>query len=345
MRFVVANTHVPFVRGGAELLAEWLCEKLIEYGHQADVIRLPFRWNPADHILDHVLAIRLLSLANVDRVIALKFPAYCIRHESKIVWLLHQFRQAYDLWGTPYQDIPSTPEGFAIRDAIVNTDTACLGEATRIYTNSKVTADRLKRYNGIDSSVLHPPLRDTTGYRCEAFGNYVFCPSRISDLKRQYLLIESMQHVRSDVRLVLAGNPDDAASLHRVSEAIREHGVGDRVELISRWISDDEKKALFANALACAYIPYDEDSYGYVTLESLQSSKPVITCSDSGGALELVEHGVTGLVVPPDPRNLAEAIEELGSDRRRAVELGRVGFERLGSMKISWDTVVEALTR
>ena len=42
---------------------------------------------------------RNLRLYNVDRTIALKFPAYLIPHTEKTLWLLHQFRQAYDLYG------------------------------------------------------------------------------------------------------------------------------------------------------------------------------------------------------------------------------------------------------
>ena len=55
----------------------------------------------------------------------------------------------------------------------------------------------------------------------------------------------------------------------------------DRVALLGH-IPDAEKYAWYANALAVAYPPYDED-YGYVTLEAMLSAKPVITCADSGG--------------------------------------------------------------
>jgi len=75
--------------------------------------RIPFRWDPPEKILESILACRLMRLPNVDRVIAFKFPAYFLPHDNKILWLVHQFRQAYDLWGTPYQGMASTPENAA----------------------------------------------------------------------------------------------------------------------------------------------------------------------------------------------------------------------------------------
>src|SRR6202161_2315484 len=138
MKGAIGNNQAPFVRGGAELLAEWLSAKLQQYGHQAEIVRIPFQWNPPERIVDHMLAARLVRLANVERVVALKFPAYYVPHENKVLWLLHQFRQVYDLWGTSFQGIPNTPTGHSIRDAVVEADRIHLKEAKRIYTNSKI---------------------------------------------------------------------------------------------------------------------------------------------------------------------------------------------------------------
>src|ERR1700684_1330059 len=154
MKGAIGNNQAPFVRGGAELLAEWLSAKLQQYGHQAEIVRIPFQWNPPERIVDHMLAARLVRLANVDRVVAFKFPAYYVPHGSKVLWLLHQFRQASALWGTPYQDIPATPAGHRIRDAVMDADRCYLQEAERIYTNSKIVGHRLNLYNGLESEIL-----------------------------------------------------------------------------------------------------------------------------------------------------------------------------------------------
>jgi glycosyltransferase involved in cell wall biosynthesis len=101
----------------------------------------------------------------------------------------------------------------------------------------------------------------------------------------------------------------------------------------------------FRQALGCAYIPYDEDSYGYVTLESYLSRKPVITCTDSGGTDALVKDGVTGCLVASEPRALATAMDSLYADRQRARRMGEDGFDLVQALRINWDNVIEKLTK
>jgi glycosyltransferase involved in cell wall biosynthesis len=342
MKVAIVNAQAPFVRGGAELLADALRDKLAEHGHQAEVIRIPFAWQPADVILDHMLAVRQLKLGNCDRVIALKFPAYYVEHDSKVLWLLHQFRQAYDLHGSVYHLFPDTPEGRAIRDMIQRADDLHLSRARRIYTNSEVTSERLRKFNGLASKVLYPPLWDQEGYRCDGYGTYIFAAGRLSASKRQALLVEAMRYVQSKVRLVVAGPPEGPETLGELERLVAQHGLSDRVELIGRWLDEDEKRDLFAQALGSAYVPYDEDSYGYVTLESCLSRKAVVTCTDAGGVLALVRDGETGYVVPPSPKELAAAFDRLAGDGV-ARRLGENAFGLASELNISWDHVVDTL--
>jgi glycosyltransferase involved in cell wall biosynthesis len=97
---------------------------------------------------------------------------------------------------------------------------------------------------------------------------------------------------------------------------------------------------LYAGTLAVVFPPYDED-YGYVTLEAFLAGKPVVTTTDAGGPLEFVEDGVTGFVVAPDPRAIADAIARLAADRRGAADLGAAGRER--ARAITWTGVVDRL--
>lgn len=344
MRIAVVNNWVPFLRGGAEHLAEALPRKFREYGHRAILIRLPFCWQPPSKVIDHIVAARCVRLDDVDRMIGLKFPAYYVPHPNKVLWLLHQFRQVYDLWHTPEQDLPDTPEVRQVRDVVFQSDRRFLPEYRKIYTNSHVTGDRLKRFNDIDSEVLFPPLLETALFRCELYGDAVFCPSRITLSKRQHLLVEAMAHTRTPVRLVIAGGPETQADVARLEEIVEEHGLNRRVTLLPRFISEDEKASLMAAALACAYLPYDEDSYGYVTLEAYHSRKAMITCTDAGGILILVKHGETGLVVPPEPKALGAAMDQLYSDRQLARRLGESGYDAMLGLNITWENVIQKLT-
>ena len=346
MRIAIVNNAAPFTFGGAEFLAENLKKELSRRGHPAIVVRIPFQWEPCQSIPEQILACRFLHLGDdyFDRVIALKFPAYFVPHRDKVLWLLHQFRQAYDLWGTPYQGIPDTSEGRAIRAAIMQADNTYLAEAKRIYTNNGVVSRRLKRFNGLDSEVLYPPLMDAELYHCAGYGDFLFYPSRISDGKRQVLALEALRHCRSGVKLVIAGRPDNAAALARCEASVRACGVGDRVEIRSTFITQAEKADLLARCLGAVYIPYDEDSYGYVSLEAYHARKPVITCTDSGGALDVVRDGETGLVTAAEPVALAAAMDRLYEDRAEAQRLGQAGFELIQTLDISWDRVVARLT-
>ena len=344
MRIIIASTIVPFVRGGGTAIVFDLTRAFQERGHEVEQVLIPF--HPSQETMtEQMLGLRLLDLeASADLLVAIRTPSYVVEHPNKVVWFIHHHRASFDLWPTGYRDLPLDRDGLQQRIHLFDADNWHLRRARRLFANSTVTADRLRRFNGLDAEVLYPPLGDESGFRCDSWGDYVFYPSRLVHIKRQVLLVEAMAQVQTDVRLVIAGAPRTPADLERIERAIARCGVGDRVELLADWISEERKRDLFANALACAYIPYDEDSYGYVSLEAFHSHKPVITCSDSGGTLELVEDEVTGLVTEPDASSLADAFDRLRRNPAAARDMGEAGYERMRDLHITWDHVVDRLT-
>lgn len=343
MRIAVVNTQTPFIRGGAEQLGEWLVDQLREHGHRAELVSLPCRWHPPRSLLEHALAARLMRIADVDRVIALKFPSYYIPHDDKVLWVLHQHRPVYDMWGTPFGLSDTTEERY-IRGAILEADNRLLAEARRVYVISQVVGRRMRSFNGVEPTVLYPPLGAEQSYYPGKPGNYLFFPSRIHSVKRQELAAEAMRHVSSDVRLVIAGDADLVGTdLDRLSMLIADSELRGRVELLAGWLPERRKLELLAHCLGVLFPPYNED-YGFVTLEGFLSSKPVITCTDSGGPVELVEDGVSGWVAEPDSRSIAEAIDRLAASREHAARMGLSGRERVRELGIDWDHVIEELT-
>ena len=346
MRIAIVTVQAPFVRGGAEVLADGLETRLRARGHAVDVVRVPFKWYPPQTIADHMLACRLLRVdgGNPDRVIALKFPAYLVPFEDKKVWLLHQFRQAYELWGTPLAGMPDTVETRALRDMIVRADNACLRGTKGLFTISQTVADRLRRFNHIEvDDVLYHPLDRPELYGSGEYGDYFFFPGRQNEMKRQHLAVEAMRHVRAPFRLVLAGKPECDEYGQRLRADVERWGLGDRVVFLG-WVSDEEKARHTAGACALLYLAFDEDSYGYVTLEGFHSHKAVVTCTDSGGTTELVEHEHNGLIVEPTPEALAAAMEALYADRRRTRDLGAAAHRTLSRRRIDWEIVLDRLT-
>jgi len=343
MNILICTTQVPFTTGGAESHVAGLRDAFLAAGHNAEIAALPFKWYPPSEIMHSALAWRLLDLSeangrHIDLVIGMKFPAYLAPHENKVLWVMHQHRSAYNLWDTPFDDLSTYPDGAQVREWIRQVDNELIPQAKKVFANSKTVADRLRRYNNISSEPLyHPPPRAQLLHEGDQ-GDYVFYPSRLEPAKRQALLIEAAQHLQSSLKIVLAGGSSDVA---RYNALVKEFRVADRV-CLRGFVTEDEIVELYANALAVCYLPFDED-YGYVTLEGMLSGKPVVAPTDGGGATEFIEHGQDGLIVEPDPRAIAAALDTLYSDKAATRAMGRRGREKVTAMNLSWQHVVEKL--
>jgi glycosyltransferase involved in cell wall biosynthesis len=339
VRVAVCQPQVPFERGGTEVLTEALVAELRQSGHETDLVTVPFKWYPGARVLSQALLWRLLDLeeANgrpIDRVIATKFPSYAVRHPNKVVWLFHQFRQAYDLHGTELGQFGDDPAGRATRRKIQGLDQATLGEARQLFAISQNVADRLQSSTGLQAEVLYPPPQQLD-FRCEEYGDFVLSVGRLDRAKRVDLLLEAAA-TGDGLRLVVAGDGPDR---ERLESLAREFGLDGRVTFTGR-VDNDELADLYARCLAVYYAPVDED-YGLVPYEALMSEKPVVTTRDAGGPLEIVVDGETGRVCEPTPAAVAEACLWLRSHPSETRELGVVGRER--AERVTWDRVIERL--
>lgn len=343
MKVLVVNNMAPFVWGGAEELAVHLQRNLRAAGHESEVLRIPFQWEPARRIPSQMLMVRAFELWNVDRVIALKFPAYYIRHPHKTLWLLHQYRQAYDLHDAGQTNLPQGEVGDELRALIRSADNESFAESRRIYTNSEVTRQRLLKYNGFDAHVLLPPINDPEIFVSDSAGDYVFAGGRVNGMKRQHLLIEAIARCPSSVRLIVGGPPDSAADGQRLRQLVEQLGLQDRVRLDLRFLPRDVYAQYVNGAAAVAYLPYDEDSLGYVAMEAATAGKALITTTDSGGVLGLVKPGQTGWVVQPDAESLAQALAAVFESAGRARDLGSGARALWNSLGINWPRTIEAL--
>ena len=338
---LVCEAQVPFVHGGAEILVRELVRELRARGHRAELVSLPFKWYPKEEILPHAAAWRLIDLSEsngrpVDAVIATKFPTYFVRHPHKATWLVHQYRAAYELCGTPYGDFGHTELDVGLREKLVRLDTEMLTECRALYSIARTTAARLAKYNGLQAPVLYHPPRLAPRLTAGEYGDYVLSVGRIESVKRVDLVVRAMAAVDSPLRLLVAGEGTQRDNVERLAEEV---GVANRVTFLGR-VGDDEIIDLYAGALAVIYPPYDED-FGYVTLEAFLARKPVVTCSDSGGPTEFVVDGVNGYICEPAPEALAAAINHLATNRGRARALGDAGHQV--ASPITWDGVIEKL--
>ena len=334
MDVLVCGAQVPFASGGAELAMENLVAAVRAAGHRCELVRLPVAWEKG-RIFDAPLAWRMVPL-DADLVIATNFPSYYARHPRKVVWLFHQHRAAYDAIDAAWSDFGTDDVSLEALRLLAEWDTRALAEAERLFTLSAVVARRLAVFNGLVGTPLYhpPPLHDRL--HAGPQGDYVFCPTRLAANKRPDLVIEGVAAARSSVRAVIAGRGSLEAELRALAEA---RGVAARVDMPG-FVSDEEVIELYANSLAVIYAPLDED-YGYVTLQAFLAGKPVITARDSGGVLEWVEDGVTGLVTDGTPAAIGQAIDLLAAEPELARKMGEAGRERVASL--SWKPVIDRL--
>ena len=143
--------------------------------------------------------------------------------------------------------------------------------------------------------------------------------------------------------MVIAGVPEDPAYADEIKVLAEAPALRGRVSLRLEWISEEEKERLLEDCLCVVYLPLDEDSYGYPTLEAAKHGKCVITTLDSGGVQEFLEHGITGLVVQPTVSSLSRAYDQLFDNPRLATDLGAANYRACSSHSISWDIVVNGL--
>ncbi|HEV7414643.1 MAG TPA: glycosyltransferase family 4 protein, partial [Tianweitania sediminis] len=306
-------------------------------------IRIPFRFDPPAAAHEAMAQAQSLDFTRygggqIDAMICLKFPAYLIEHPNRALWLLHQHRPAYDLYNTPYGWTQGHRETDKLRAEIIAADKKSIGGARAVFTIAERVSQRLMQHNKIPSRALYHPPSDEAAFHCAEAMPYIFAPSRLEILKRQDLLLQAVAACSRPLQVIFGGTGGRRSFLEDMA---RDLGITDRVRFLGE-ISRAEMIALYSNATAVFFGPLDED-YGYVTLEAMLSSKPVITCTDSGGPLEFVVHGETGLVCAPNGEAIAEALLRLMDNPAQAAAMGQAGRVRYDEMAIGWQPVVDAL--
>jgi glycosyltransferase involved in cell wall biosynthesis len=376
---VIAPSPVPFVFGGAERLWLGLVAAInASTAHQADLIKVPTREHTLPDLLRSYLAFASLDLSGFDCVISTKYPAWSITHDHHVVYLQHKLRGLYDAYPAPMpREVAQGPQSvvaFARWLAQQEGNVASLAECCQRYAALEahlgprdpalalpgplarqlvhyfdrltLAPARIRRYAaisqrvraradyfppGVSIAVVHHPtsLQNLRGGRYE----YFLAPSRLDRPKRIDLAIEALKQSGVDRVLKIAGTGKDEARLRRLA-------AGDsRIEFLGH-VPDDQLALLYRDALAVLFTPEDED-YGLIALEAQLCAKPVITTTDAGGVLELIQDGVCGQVVAPAAPAIAAALRRLDRDPGEAERLGHAGERR--ARAIGWEPVIETL--
>jgi glycosyltransferase involved in cell wall biosynthesis len=339
VRIAVLRPQVPFARGGAEIFTDELVDELRARGHDADLVSVPFKWYPGARVLTQAFLWRMLDLEEadgraIDMVVATKFPSYVVRHRDKRVWLVHQFRQAYELDGTELGQFGPSPEDRALRRKVQELDRVALGEATRLFATSFNVAGRLERSTGLQAEVLpHPP--QALAYRTGPSEGFVLSASRLDRAKRIDLLLEGAALQPGFNGVVASDGPDR----ERLQALAHERGLDGRVHFEGR-VSAERLAELYATCSSVYYAPIDED-FGMGPYEAFLSGKPVLTTTDAGGPLDVVHDRRTGLVVAPDAAAIGQAAAWLEEHADEASAFGRAG--KALADEVTWDLAIARL--
>lgn len=157
MRVLVVNSGEPFARSATDETARTLAQALENEGHASEVLRVPFSPTPSHAIPAQAAMIRLFELTNVDRVVALDFPSYLIRHPEKVIWLIDRPPVISTLWeDQPDEQLPGI-DAVNWRQVVNNADHAAFNEARAILVTSGQVRHRLRRFNGAVATVVPLP--------------------------------------------------------------------------------------------------------------------------------------------------------------------------------------------
>jgi len=167
----------------------------------------------------------------------------------------------------------------------------------------------------------------------------LFTPGRICKYKGFGVLIEAISLVvekHKNIRIVIAGKGPYHGKLIKL---IKRLNLADYVKLVGVVPYEEIKKLYFYSDIV-VFPSLHPEPLGRVPIEAMVAGKPVIA-SRVGGVPEVVDDGVTGILVPPnDPRALAETIILLVENEDLRREMGRRGRE-LVFKKFNPDIIVE----
>ena len=164
--------------------------------------------------------------------------------------------------------------------------------------------------------------------------NMIFACRQLFPRKGIRFLLEAAAQLKPkypDLQVVLAGDGFERPQLARLAADL---GIGSDVTFLG-WVPNTDLPPYY-RAAAVSVIPSLEEGFGIPAAEAMGCEVAVVA-SDAGGLPEVVEHGVTGLVVPRgDSGALAQAIGSLLADPQRRRAMGQAGRERALRL-FDWD--------
>src|SRR5256714_4219949 len=333
--------HLQKVAGisGSEAHLLSLLPRLRERGWDVRMVMLhenePGAWDFASALRARGVPLDAIPLrADFDPVAFVRLVAYLVRTRPTILHTHLVHADAYGLLAGTVSRVPirfSTKHGFnEFREApyFGLLDRAFASLAHVHIAISRGLARYLEDVEGFDDEsfeIVHYGI-DPNGEPAPYAGGVprLLSVGRLIPIKGHVVLLRAFAEARKelpDLELHIAGRGPLEPALRALS---LELGLGDAVRFLGQVAP--VQGAIERAAIIVA--PSMGEGFGMVALEAMERSRPVIA-AEIGGLGELVEDGVTGLLVPPgEVEALREAIVRLGSDLGLAAEMGAAGRPR-----------------
>ncbi len=170
----------------------------------------------------------------------------------------------------------------------------------KFIANSHFVAQRIKKYYHREAEVIPPPVKTSLFYLANQPARYFLMVGRFLSYKRFDLAVEVFNQLGWPLKIV--GDGPERKRLERRAKP--------NIEFVGL-VSDKKLKDYYAHCQAFIF-PQEED-FGITAVEAMAAGRPVIAYQ-AGGALEIVEEGITGLFFKEQTNDcLAETIRKFKS--------------------------------
>ncbi|HBS88017.1 MAG: glycosyl transferase family 1 [Bacteroidetes bacterium GWF2_38_335] len=244
------------------------------------------------------------------------------------------------VWGSDVYDFPN--KSFIHRKILKYN----LKKATAILSTGHNMAKEISKYTnkeiqvisfGIDTNVFKP-IKNEIEKESIVIGT-------VKTLEKIYginYLIEAFslafaQNPDKNLKLLIVGG---GSEMQNLKETAKNLSVSDNIEFTGP--VGYSEVPLYHNKIDIFVAVSLQESFGVAVLEASSCEKPVVV-SNVGGLPEIVENGVTGIIVPPESvEKTAEALNTLICNENLRKELGKNGRNRVIEL-YSWNKCVEKM--
>ncbi len=317
-------------------ICETLRQKLIEYGHQADVAISPACSDPAN-MMEQILAQRCYQIANAcDSLVCFRFPTWFFNHANKYFWLT-----AYQPFSAqPSSDEPMVSDPY-LSEYITRATRAAMAEAEKVYAATGESVPECMNDAGVE--LLYAPLAGETAYRCDSFGDTIYCHAHAASLPDIDLVLQAMQHTKTGVKAFIAGIPNGSQVKEHIWKRIAEAGLSKKVGVQEETFTEENHIGNLSRCLAVlpAFLPSGTE-FHYAVQEAGCCNKPVISCASPD--CDLLRHEKSGYWAGRDPKVLARLFDTLFEDKALAEKMGAENGRTVRGLGLSWESIVGRFT-